>query len=169
MSEQELQQGNVSEETGSEDRQVPVAEAIRYRKRAQQAEKELSEMKAERDVLKSETQTLSAQLGEIQQDQQIRQLLTAAETTDMETASLLVKDRMTSSGDADAEAVIEQLRAEKEYLFTSRTSPGRSVRTAGVRQRPDGSAALQDAAQKAARSGSCVDVQEYLRVRRQYI
>jgi len=169
MSEQELEQGTVSEDTSNEDKLVPVTEAIRYRKRAQAAEKELTEMKAERDLLQNEKQAISKQLGEIRQEQQIRELLTAAGTTDLETASLLVKDRLASAEGQDAQAVIEQLQKEKSFLFSSRPSSSGPSRTAGVRQRPDSSAVLQDAAKKAARSGNCVDVQEYLRVRRQFV
>lgn len=168
MSEQELEKQDVSENT-SEDRLVPVAEAIRYRKRAQAAEKELAEMKAERDLLQSEKQAISSQLDRIQQDQQIHDLLTAAGTTDPETALLLVRDRLASAEGQDVQAVIEDLQKEKDYLFSSRPAIGGPVRTSGVRHRPDGSAALQDAAKKAARSGNCVDVQEYLRVRRQFV
>lgn len=169
MSEKELEQQDVSEEAGSEERLVPVAEAIRYRKRAQAAEKELAEMKAERDLLQNEKQTISKQLDQARQDQQIRDLLASAGTTDLETALLLVRDRLASAEGQDACAVVDQLRDEKGWLFSSRTAVGGSLRTAGERHRPDGSGVLQDAAKKAARSGNCVDVQEYLRVRRQYI
>ena len=56
MSEKELEHQEVSEDTGGEDRLVPVGEAIKYRKRAQAAEKELSELKVQRDALAAEKQ-----------------------------------------------------------------------------------------------------------------
>ncbi len=167
MSDRELEVQDVSEDTGNEDRQVPVAEAIRYRKRAQAAEKELAEVKTQRDLLQTEKQTLADQIGRIRQDQQIRMLLGAAGVTDLEAAELLVRDRLTASEEKDPQKVIEQLRKDKGWLFASRQGGGPS-RTAGLRPQTDGSAALQDAAKKAVRSGQPADVQEYLRARRQY-
>lgn len=167
MSNRELEVQDVSEDTGNEDRQVPVAEAIRYRKRAQAAEKELAEMKAQRDLLQTEKQALSEQIGRVQQDQQIHTLLVAAGTSDPETAALLVRDRLASAGEKDPQKVIEQLRKEKGWLFAPWQAGG-PLRTAGVRSVTDSSAVLQEAAKKAARSGQCADVQEYLRARRQY-
>jgi hypothetical protein len=169
MSDKELEVQDVSEDTGNEDRLVPVAEAIRYRKRAQAAEKELAEMKTQRDLLQTEKQTLADQIDHIRQDQQVRTLLTAAGVTDLETAELLVWDRLDSSEEKDARKVIEQLRRDKGWLFASRQAGGPSPRTAGVRPQPDGSAVLQEAAKKAARSGQSADVQEYLRLRRQVV
>ncbi len=168
MSENELEHKDISEETGNEDRRVPVTEAIRYRKRAQAAEKELAEMKAERDLLESQKQAVSKQLGQIQQEQQIRELLTEAAVNDLEAALLLVRERMASAEEQDPRAVIERLRKEKQYLFASPPAAAAPARTAGLRHLPDNSAALREAAKKAARSGTSADLQEYLRARRHY-
>ena len=128
MSEQELQHRGVSEDTSGEDKLVPVAEAIRYRRRAQQAEKELAEMKAERDQLLSEKQEMSMRLGEIQQDQQIREALAGAGAVDPETAALLVNSRLESADEDDVQAVIGQLQKDKGYLFCSKRPAGGTTR-----------------------------------------
>lgn len=153
---------------GSQDQLTPAAEAIRYRKRAQMAEKELADIKAQRDRLQSENQTLTDQIGRIRQDQQIRAQLLAAGPTDLETAELLVRDRLANSTERDVSKVIERLRRDKGWLFAPRPMGG-PLRTAGLRFAADRSTALQEAARKAARSGQPADVQEYLRLRRQVV
>ena len=150
---------------GSQDRLAPAAEAIR--KRAQMAEKELADIKAQRDRLQSENQTLTDQIRHPSGSADPRQLL-AAGPTDLETAELLVRDRLANSTERDVSKVIERLRRDKGWLFAPRPMGG-PLRTAGLRFEADRSTALQEAARKAARSGQPADVQEYLRLRRQVV
>lgn len=98
------------------ERLVPVSEAIRYRKRAQAAEKELSELKELHDT-------------------QAREL----------------------------EQLKEQVEAEAAANAASMTQGVKETRTGGARNR------LEAAATRAAESGKRADVQEYLRLRRNYV
>jgi hypothetical protein len=146
----------------------PIAEAVLIRRRAQAAEQELAHLKAERQRLQSENQALAEQLDRLRTEQQIRQAAEAAGAVDSETVCLLVRQQMTGEEPSDIPAVLEKLRREKSWLF----APGDSVRpmrSGGQRVLPDRSAALQQAAEKAGRSGRLNDVQEYLRMRRQVV
>ena len=77
---------------------------------------------------------------------------------------------MNTTEDADVDSVIEQLRKEKDYLFARQEIVAAVTKTAGVKEKmPGGRSVLERSARKAATSGNRADVQEYLRVRRQFI
>ena len=97
---------------------VPVAESIRYRKRAQGAEKKVEDLAEQLAEAKSQSAKLSEQLNDIQLEHQLMRKLAAAGTVDLETATLIVKARTGSDKDTDLNSVIEQLKKEKQYLFT---------------------------------------------------
>lgn len=101
---------------GQNERLVPVGEAIRYRKRAQAAEQELSELKELHDTQAKELEQLK-----------------------------------------------EQVEAEAAVNAASMTQGVKETRTGGARNR------LEAAATRAAESGKRADVQEYLRLRRNYV
>jgi len=103
---------------------VPVSEAIRYRKRAQAAEKELDELKQAHE---KQAEELAGMKDEVEQ-------LKAAVLNDPSLQSNAVK-----------------------------TQGVKESRTSGVRTM------LQNAARQAADSGSRADMQEYLRLRRNYL
>ena len=131
MSEQDLETQDIEElpedEPVVEEKLVPVSESIRYRKRAQAAEKELSELKESHD----------------EQNVQLAQL----------------KEQVESLQDA----VKESLAAATENDNGQKTQGVKETRTGGARSM------LQNAAKRAADSGSRSDVQEYLRLRRAYV
>ena len=149
---------------------VPVSEAIRYRKRAQNAEKQIAEIEHKlSDSLRKEKQ-LSRQLDEIKLDQNLVARLSAAGTNDMEAAVLLARARMSESENADIESVVKQLKKEKSYLFEAVETTEAAAKTAGAKDRiSGGQRVLENVAQRAAKSGSRVDLQEYLKVRRQFV
>lgn len=121
------------EETGVSEKLVPVSEAIRYRKRAQAAEKELDELK----------ERLEQQGGQVEQlKQEVETLKTPA-----------------------------PVREGESRLQASSLVPQASVKTQGVKEtRTTGTRTLlQHAAKQAAVSGSRTDVQEYLRLRRNFV
>jgi len=172
MSEIDLESQVASADEGlSSEKLVHVSEAIRYRKRAQSAEKRVSELEQQLQVGNRKTEQLAEQLSEIKLDGDLVAKLTAAGVNDMEAAILMAKARMDSSGEeVGTDSVIEQLRKDKEHLFEERTTGAVAVKTAGVRdKKPGGQRVLERTAQKAAASGSRADVQEYLRVRRQFV
>ena len=171
MSEIDLESQDLSEdESGSEEKLVPVGEAIRYRKRAQNAEKEVSVLSEQLKKIEKKNEQLAGELDEIRVDQKLVQRLSSAGVSDLETVLLVAKARVKSSDEADVDLVIEQLKKEKGYLFDGAKETSVSTRTAGVKERkPGGQRVLEKAAKRAAESGNRADVQEYLKVRRQFV
>jgi hypothetical protein len=108
---------------------VPVSEAIRYRRRAQAAEKELGELKESYE----------------KQEQELAALKEQAETLENTARQSLAAAPGSSPGN------------------NHKTQAVKEARTMGTRSM------LQHAAKQAAGSGSRADVQEYLRLRRQYV
>ena len=106
------------------EKQVPVGEAIRYRKRAQAAEKQLAQLRQEHE----------------QQGEQFAAL----------------------------KEEVEKLKAAEAEQLSASTA---TVQTQGVKESRTGGARtkLQTAARQAAVSGSRADVQEYLRLRRNFV
>ena len=158
---------------------VPVAESIRYRKRAQSAEKKVELLSEQLAQAKSQAQKMSEQLQYVQTEQQLIRKLAAAETVDMETAVLIAKARIEDQAQADLDGVIEQLKKEKQYLFTNttgsasshrKTEAGATKKTASAKERMQGSQkTLEKAAKKAATTGNRTDLQEYLKLRRNFL
>ncbi|MFB0555952.1 MAG: hypothetical protein ACETWQ_21815 [Phycisphaerae bacterium] len=157
---------------------VPVTESIRYRKRAQSAEKKVEALMEQLAEAKSQLTTMSEQLSNIQAEQKLTRKLAAAGTVDMETAVLLAKAKLEGQTEADLDRVIEQLKNEKQYLFDpllsceSKKGGGtvRTKKTAGVKERmTNNQTVLERAAKKAATTGNRTDLQEYLKLRRNFM
>jgi glutamate mutase epsilon subunit len=151
---------------------VPVAESIRYRKRAQSAEKKAEVLSEQLAQARSQLTKLSEQLSEVQTEQKLMRRLAAVGASDVETAMLIAKTRLNGETDADLEGVVEQLKKEKQYLFTQHgdSSAVKITKTAGARQRVANSqAVLERAAKKAATTGNRTDLQEYLKLRRNFL
>jgi hypothetical protein len=149
---------------------VPIAESIRYRRRAQSAEKKLEELTEQLAKAKKQTAKLSEQLSDIQAEQKLTRKLAAVGTNDLETALLIAKARISDQKDADLDNVIEQLKNEKQYLFAINNGAVTSQKTASAKERtPDTYTILAKAAKKAATTGSRADLQEYLKLRRNYL
>jgi len=165
-----LSEAKVREDNTDDLKFVPVAESIRYRKRAQSAEKKNLFLAEELAQAKAEAAKLSEQLSDIQIEQQLTHKLAAAGTVDLETAVLLAKARIGGREDADLDGVIEQLKREKQHLFfdhvrgvvsAKKTSPAKD----GLR---GNQTALERAAKRAAATGGRADLQEYLKLRRSF-
>ena len=149
-------------------RLVPVAESIRYRKRAQSAEKKLEVLAEQLAQAQTQTAQLSEQLNSVQAEQKLVRQLAAAGAVDLETAMLIAKARMQGQTQVDATGVIEQLKKEKQYLFGG--AGAAPAKTAGARDRlTSNETILERAAKKAATSGSRADLHEYLRLRRNFL
>ena len=149
---------------------VPVAESIRYRKRAQSAEKKIEVLTEQLAQAQAQSAKLSEQLSGIQTEQKLMQQLAAAGAVDLETAVLIAQARMQGQADADVTGVIEQLKKEKQYLFGGATPGTAPTKTAGARERlTSNETILERAAKKAATSGSRADLHEYLRLRRNFL
>ena len=166
-------QENMSEDKvidSDESRLVPVNESIRYRKRAQSAEKKVEELTEQLNQSQKQAINLSEQLSDIRTEQKLTHKLIAAGTVDVESAILLAKARMQGQEEADADELIEQLKKDKQYLFKNSGENVTSTKTAGAKDRTtDVYTVLAKTAKKAAASGSRRDLQEYLKARRNYL
>jgi hypothetical protein len=110
---------------------------------------------------------MSRETDDLKLDRQLMQKLAAAGAVDLEAALLMARARTSEPGDVGR--AIEQLKTEKRYLFTDAGSSEKpaSRKTAGAKDRAGSrSVLLEQAAKKAARTGSRADLQEYLRLRR---
>jgi hypothetical protein len=150
---------------------VPVAESIRYRKRAQSAERKIEILAEQLREAKSEAKKMAEQLSSIEVEQKLTSKLAAAGTVDLETAVLIAKARIEGGDDADLDGVIGQLKREKQYLFADKSDGAVTLRkTAGIKDRMQNSQTiLERAARKAATTGNRTDLQEYLKLRRNFI
>ena len=151
-------------------RLIPVTESIRYRKRAQSAEKKLEVLTEQLAEAKAHTEKMSEQLSTLQTEQKLTHKLVAAGAVDLETATLIAKVRIQNQNEADMDGVIEQLKKEKQYLFGSTAGAVTPGKTAGARERvANNQILLERAAKKAATTGNRADLHEYLKVRRNFI
>ena len=146
---------------------VPVAESIRHRKRAQNAEKRAETLTEQLSEANRRIAQLSQDLSELQVEQTLARKLVAAGVTDLEAAVLIARARMEGTAHTDIDGCVEQLRKEKAYLFSAPAETSTFRKTAGVKDRArQTQTALEQAAKRAARTGSHTDLQQYLRLRR---
>jgi hypothetical protein len=167
MSESDLKVEDVSQDTGvNEDKVVPVAEAIRYRKRAQAAEKELIE--AQRRLQEAETQKdqFAQQLSQNRQEQTLKEKLLAAGAADTEMAMLVVKARMSKDDKAEPDKVIEQVRREKPYLFETLSTTSFTATRGAKDKSGAGQEKIKTAAAKAIKTAGRTELMEYMKARR---
>jgi hypothetical protein len=86
---------------------------------------------------------------------------------------LLAKARMEGKTQADLDGVIEQLKKEKQYLFGGVGGTVTAKKTAGAKESAYGGTnnqtVLEKAAKKAATTGNRTDLQEYLKLRRNFL
>lgn len=163
----ETEAGAISEDV----KLVPVSESIRYRKRAQSAEKEVEALAEQLTQAKSEAGQMVEELNDARIERELTVKLVSAGAVDLETAMLVAKAKMAEMDEQDPDGVIERLKKEKVYLFGG--EQGRIVaakRTAGAKDREmSGQALLSKAAKKAAKTGSRTDLQDYLKLRRSFV
>lgn len=146
---------------------VPVTESIRYRRRAQSAEKKSEHLAQELSDANQKIGRLEQDLSELQIEQQLIRKLAAAGAADLEAAVLVAKTRMEGRPQAEIDACVEQLKREKAYLFGGPTEVAPFRKTAGAKDRAKQTqTVLEQAARKAAKTGSRVDLQHYLKLRR---
>jgi hypothetical protein len=150
---------------------VPVSESIRFKKRAQSAERKIEDLAEQLAEAKAEAKTTAEQLRKVQVEQKLVNKLAAAGVVDLETAMLIAKARMEGEAEADIDSVInKQLRKEKQYLFVTVGGIVTAKKTAGAKDRMEGSqTVLERAAKRAATTGSRIDLQEYLKLRRNFV
>ena len=184
MSEDTLENSKPEESQTGGAKLIPVAEAIKYRRRAQQAESQLHDLEQQLEELRSHSQTRSDDLAkaEAERDEARTQLtvtdnrhtaermLIEVGVVDIEAASALLSKRVDFAEELDKETLasgVQELLLDKPFLqptpeggLPPKTASARPARTTGAGQ-------LARAAQRAAESGNRKDVAEYLRLRRQ--
>jgi hypothetical protein len=149
---------------------VPVAESIRYRKRAQSAEKKVETLTEQLAEANSQVSEMTKELRSIQIEQTLIRKLAVAGAVDLETAVLIAKAKTEGETEADLDGVIEQLKKEKQYLFATSSRAVTVKKTASAKDRIQNSqTTLERAAKKAATTGNRTDLQEYLKLRRNFI
>lgn len=176
----ELDAGDVDAQSG---RQVPVAEAIKYRRRAQQAENRLHEVEQQltqaqeqlarhaqdAQSVHAEKAQLAQELAQTRRRHLAGRLLEQAGAIDPEAAMTLLEQRVPLGGetdDAQVQQAVETLLAEKPYLVKPPASLG--PMTASTKARAGSSLSrLAQAARRASQSGNRRDLAQYLRARRQ--
>ena len=99
---------------------VPVGESIRYRRRAQGAEKRVEELAGELAEAKAEATRLADELKATQKEQELMRRLASEGTRDLEAAMLIAKARLAKDEKGDLGGVVEQLKKEKQYLFQAK-------------------------------------------------
>ena len=167
MSDVENQEGVEESAGGEAGKVVPVSESIKYRKRAQQAEKENEEMARELEQVREEHSKVRSELGEVKLERRLVDKLAAAGAKDMEAALVLAKSRIKGGAERDVDGVVDELRKEKGYLFFEGDIGDVAGKTRGGRSRFEGGRGrAAGAAKQAVVSGSRRDVHEYMRLRR---
>jgi chromosome segregation ATPase len=153
-----------------EEKLVPVAESIKYRKRAQEAEKQLEELNRKVEQISSENEKLNDRLSDVRLDNELTAGLTSAGIRDVEAGVLMARQRLANQQDKDVSEVISELRKEKGYLFDRvSTSAGAGLTASAKGIDTIGQGPLERAARRASESGSRVDLHEYMKVRRSFI
>lgn len=149
---------------------VPVGESIRYRRRAQSAEKRVQTLTEELAEARSQAAKMSEELGSIRTEQRLMHKLASAGVVDLDAGVIIAKAKMENETEEDINGLIELLKKEKRYLFEDTCRAVATKKTAGVKERVQNSQAiLEKAARKAAVTGSRTDLQEYLKMRRNFL
>lgn len=144
-------------------RQVPVSEAIRQRKRAQDAEARLAEMGERVSELERDLLTAREALDSAERARQIDSALADADAVDLETARLLTEMAVMQMEEPDVRLAVEELKKKKGFLFRRKRSLMSA--TAGSIASPGRHRAVE-AAHEAAGSGDRAALLAYLRARR---
>lgn len=148
-------------------RLVNVAEAIRYRKRAQAAEQELTELRGRLDEAQCESQAMQQRLADAERRVAIDAQLLDAGAADVQAARLLVEANLGEMQDADVGAAVESVRRARPHLFRSAARPAATAAMgAAVHAADQGSRDIRRAASVARASGHNADVMHYMNLRR---
>ena len=119
---------------------------------------------------KSQTSEMARELSSVRLEQKLIHKLAAAGAIDVEAAVLIAKAKIGEDTEADLDGVIGQLKKEKQYLFSGIGASATAKKTAGAKDRTQNSQTiLERAAKKAATTGNRTDLQEYLKLRRNFV
>ncbi len=150
------------------DRLVPVTEAIRYRKRAQQAEAQLAAQSQEVEDLRRQLGDSRDRLETLERRTRLDAVLADAGADDLDAARTLAEAALASMETPDPRKAVDELRRRKPYLFHTH-APAASVMGPRVDDPAHGPGTLptvEHAAQQARATGDRRDLLAYLRLRR---
>ena len=164
------QQKIVPEDNVSENAKVvPVSESIKYRKRAQSAEKQLSELEKSLGKITEENKKLRCMLDDITTENKLSKALEQAGAVDIETAMVLIKQRMNNTPEKEPFEIVEQIKKEKGFLFnlnSQKPSLAATVNRPVKCKVTCSNEYLKKQAQQAAQTGSRKDIMDYLMAKR---
>ena len=153
-----------AEASAEQDKLVPVAEAIRYRKRAQAAEQQLEALRAQLDQAHQRFEQAEQTIDSLERKQRIDALLTEADAIDIDAARLLTEAAVQGMDEPDVAEAVDDLRRHKPFLFHPDASGAAGLALAPQIQGHDDP--LAQAAEQAQHSGDRRDLLRYLRLRR---
>lgn len=145
-----------------------LADAKRYRKRAQAAEQQLATLRAQvaqqTDALEQHEHTIAA----LERRTAIDEQLIADGVVDLDVARLLVKSMIQEADDTALDVVeaAAELRRSKPYLFQPPTVVGTGRGAMSPRVSPDATNQADAALAQAQETGHGADLLRYLRARR---
>jgi len=148
-----------------DEKRVPVTEAIRYRKRAQEAEREREELASSLEELRSALDESRTMLIESERRRHVDSALTELRSVDLETARVMLEGSI--GGEADEGTIRKaaaELRRKKPFLFRSCATPSGGSSMGGRPRR--GADPLESHARAATETGDRKALMRYLRVRR---
>ena len=162
-----------TESRSEEMKLVPVSEAIRYRKRAQAAEKQVEELKGQLTHVEEHLCETKKQIDDARAEQEVRLALIDADAVDVETARLLVQNMLDENaegeGNPDIGQIVRTIRERKPFLFRTERSVQDNGSVMGGHLRPQQihrATPLHHAASEARNSGRRQDLLRYMRLRR---
>jgi len=147
-----------------QDKLVPVAEAIRYRKRAQSAEQQLGDLQAQLTEAQQRFEQAEQTIDSLERRQRIDALLAEADAIDIDAARLLTEAAVQTMEEPDVDEAVQDLRRHKPYLFHPDASGAQGLALAPQIEGQDDP--LAQAAEQAQHSGDRRDLLRYLRLRR---
>jgi len=182
-------EGALEGQSGETPKLTDVRESIRYRRRAQEAERRCAALESEIEELRQshaaqagsledglaserrERESLEHRLEQLQAERRLERELIRAGARDPETAMLVARERLATAGDADVdvEKLARDLLDEKPYLKAEHREEvpplGRASQPARPSQK-DRKGRTERLASAAKASGRRTDIVEYMRARR---
>lgn len=159
---------SAADESSSPERLVPVSEARKYRKRAQQAEQQLRAL--QREVQEHETRLREREemIRDLDQARAIDAALIESNVIDLEAARLLAELELADADEPTVDDAIDELKRRRPYLFTSHSSAPRSSGAQSPAHEPAAPDETNRSANEAASTGRREDLLRYLRLRRKH-
>lgn len=148
----------------SQERLVPVIEAIRYRKRAQAAEQQLESLRSQLEAAQRRYELAEQSISSLERRQRIDAMLAEADAIDIDAARLLTEAAVQAMDEPDVEEAVQDLRRHKPFLFHPDNTSVRGLALAPELEDQDDP--LAKAAEQAHHSGDRRDLLRYLRLRR---